>query len=309
MMDGETHNMKAFYGQMNQEREPDRTGKWMNHRQEISHLINQSIGQLPLKDEVIILGAGNCDDLDLPYLVSRFHSVSLADIDGEAMRTALSGLDPSLHTKINLIDSVDFTGLDQIGFYARFQSLLDNHSSAAQIVSLLKEAANEVNKKPVFAQLRMRFDVVISSAVHTQLFYLHALSLFAVFAKLYVKADVKLIVDGIADLRDFLLAQYNAMLCSLVRSDGVIIMYTDIILLDQQTNFFAETMYSLVNEAERAQYMLRLMGSYGIESAVFSLQDLNEKLASQHKLLRSWIWPFNLEKQFITVGIAGRLKT
>jgi hypothetical protein len=309
MMDGVTHIMKSFYGQMNQGREPDRTGKWMNHRQEIRDLIDQSIGQLPSIGEVIVLGAGNCDDLDLPYLVSRFQSVSLADIDGDAMRTALSGLDPSLHTKIKLIDSLDFTGLDQIGFYERFQSLLDNHSSAAQIISLLKEAANEVHKAPVFAQLHKRFNVVISSAVHTQLFYLHALSLFAVFAKLYVKADVKLIVDGIADLRDFLLAQFNAMLCAMVRSNGVIIVYTDIILLDQQTNFVTETMYSLINEAERAQYMLRLIGSYGIESAVFALQDLNERLAADHKLLRSWIWPFNAEKQFITVGIAGHLKT
>jgi hypothetical protein len=301
--------MKSFYGQMNQGREADRIGKWMSHRQEIKFLIEQSLGNLNGKDEIIILGAGNCDDLDLPYLADKFHTVALADIDNDSMQTAVSGIDPSLHPKIKLLDSLDFTGLDQIDFYSRFQNLLEHQTPALQLVAFLEEASIEVTKKPVLAHLKRRYTAVVSSAVHTQLFYLHALSLFAILANLYEKNDVKLIVEAIAALTDFLIRQYNDMLFSLAKSNGVVIIWTDIILLDAQTDFIKEKLYSLLNEKDRAEFMLRLMGSYGIESAVLALQDLNDKMAQEGKLLRSWLWPFNAEKQFMAVGIAGRART
>jgi hypothetical protein len=260
------------------------------------------------KDEVIILGAGNCDDFDLYDLAKRFHSITLADIDNDSMQAAIKELDPQLQLSIKCLDSLDFTGLDQVDFYTRFQSLLDNQVPAVRLITFFQEISREVAKKPVLVHLNKRYAAVISSAVHTQLFYLHALSVFAVHAKLYVKNDLKQIVEGIAELRDFLLRQYNEMIFSLARSNGVVIMWTDIVLLDAQTEFIKEMIYSLSNEAERAQFMLRIMGSYGIESAVLALQDMHDKMAMEGKLLRSWVWPFNAEKQFITVGISGQAK-
>jgi hypothetical protein len=300
--------MKSFYGQLNQGRELDRAGRWMSHRQEIKRLIESSLGQLGPKDELIILGAGNCDDFDLYNLAERFHSIILADIDNDSMQTAIRELDPQLQLSIKCLDSVDFTGLDKVNFYARFQSLLDNQAPAVRLITFFQEISKEVAKKPVLTHLYKRFAAVISSAVHTQLFYLHALSVFAVSSKFYVKDDVKQIVEGIAELRDILLRQYNEMLFSLVRSNGVIIMWTDIVLLDAQTEFIKEMIYFLSNEVERAHFMLRIMVSYGIESAVLALQDMHDKMAVEGKLLRSWVWPFNAEKQFITVGISGRAK-
>ncbi len=300
--------MKSFYGQLNQGREPDRAGRWLSHRQEIKHLINNSLGKRGPKDEVIILGAGNCDDFNLFELAERFHTIVLADIDSDSIQHVVKGLAPQLQASIKCLDSLDFTGLDQIDFYTRFQSLLDNQAPAIRLITFFKEITQEVAQKPVLVHLRKRYAAVISSAVHTQLFYLYALSIFAVSAKVYAKNDIKQIVDGIAELRDFLLGQYNDMLFSLVRVDGVVIMWTDIVLLDEQTEFIKEMIYSLSNEVERAQFMLRIMGSYGIESAVLALQDMHDKMAMDGKLLRSWVWPFNAEKQFITVGISGRAK-
>jgi hypothetical protein len=300
--------MQSFYEQLNQGREPDRLDRWMTHRQEIKHLIQSSLGELRPKDELIILGAGNCDDFDLNDLAERFHAVILADIDYDSMQNAVKQLGSQLQQRIKCLDSFDFTGLDQIEFYDRFQSLLDHQAPAAELVAFFHEAAIEVAAKPVLAQLKNRYAAVISSSVHTQLFYLHALTVFAIYAERYAKNAVRQIVDAIAVLRDFLLRQYNDLLFSLVRSNGVVIMWTDIVLLDEQTQFIQETMYALSNEEERAQFMLRLMGSYGIDSAVLALQDMHDKMAVDGKLLRSWIWAFNAEKQFITVGISGRAK-
>jgi hypothetical protein len=301
--------MKSFYEHMNQGREQNRVWNWMSHRQEIKDLIKNSLGELHSKDEVIILGAGNCDDLDLNYLAERFHTIALADIDSDSVQTAVNGMDPQLQLQIKCLDSLDFTGLDQVDFYSRFQSLLDHRATAMQLTALFEDISTEVAHKPVLTQQKGKYAAVISSAVHTQLFYLHALSVFAIYAKSYGKNDVKQIVEGIVVLRDVLLLQYNEMLFSLTRSGGVVIMWTDIILLDAQTSLIKETIFSLTNDVERVQFMLRFMGNYGIESAVLALQDLNDKMAVEGKLLRSWLWPFNAEKQFVAVGIAGRAKT
>jgi len=300
--------MKTFFGQLNQEREAGRCGKWMSHRQEINRMIEQAAAVSASGDEVIIMGAGNCDDLDLPYLASRFVSVTLADIDEDAMKTAVARLEPLLQKKMRIVDSFDFTQLDQIDFYARFQSLLDNQMPSVRMISFLREISSEIGGEMALNRLKGRYSVVISSAVHTQLFYLHTLSLFAVYAKLYAKTEIKQIVEGIAQLRDVLLRKYNDMLFSLAKSKGTLVVWTDMVLLDKQTDFIWETMYSLANEAERAKYMLRLMVNYGIEAAVFAIQDIDQRLSSEGKLLRSWLWPFNDEKQFITVGIAGQVK-
>lgn len=300
--------MKQFYRQMNQGREPDRSDRWMSHRQEIQYLINSSLPASQPKDELIILGAGNCDDIDLDELAGRFHSIILADIDNESMQEAMVALDPKLQPRIKCLDSLDFTGLDKINFYNRFQSLLDQQAPAAKLISFFHESTLELANKPVLAHLKKRYAAVLSSAVHTQLFYPHALSVFAIYAKLYVKNDITQIVEGIAAMRDCLLLQYNEWLFSLARTNGVVIMWTDIVQLDDQTAFIKEMIYSLSNETERVQYVARIMGSYGIESAVLALQDMNERMAVDGRLLRSWVWSFNSEKQFITLGMSGRAR-
>jgi len=301
--------MKSFFKQMNQVRENGRSSRWENHRDEISKLIEQASGVDCVGKEAIILGAGNCDDLDLPNLTKRFAAITLADIDEDAVKHAVEQLDPLLQKKMKIMNSFDFTLLDQVDFYDRFQSLLDNQVPAIRIVSFFKEITLEVKRKTALTQLKGRYAAVISSAVHTQLFYLHTLSLFAVYAKLYTQSEIKQMMDGVAELRNFLLQKYNELLISLAGRDGTIIVWTDMILLEQQNRFIWDTMYALANEAERIKYMMRLMINYGIEAAVFSIQDMDRRLWGNGKILRSWLWPFNDEKQFITVGIAGRAKT
>jgi hypothetical protein len=63
-----------------------------------------------------ILGAGNCNDLDLPALASHFQAVHLVDLDGEALRGA-TGRQPE-DVRTNLVDhgGVDLSGiLDLLG--------------------------------------------------------------------------------------------------------------------------------------------------------------------------------------------------
>lgn len=57
---------------------------YLNHREHQMALLNELGGE-----RIAILGAGNCNDLDLSSIVDSFGEVHLFDIDGEALRLAM----------------------------------------------------------------------------------------------------------------------------------------------------------------------------------------------------------------------------
>jgi hypothetical protein len=69
--------MDGFYQQLNRERESDRWTQWENHRSEITNLIHLATMHLSVRTNAIVLGAGNCDDLDLIPLIERFENVKV----------------------------------------------------------------------------------------------------------------------------------------------------------------------------------------------------------------------------------------
>ncbi len=58
-----------------------------------------------------VLGAGNCNDLDLPALTSRFEEVHLLDLDGEALRAAILRAPEGIRAKLVPHAGVDLSGL------------------------------------------------------------------------------------------------------------------------------------------------------------------------------------------------------
>lgn len=58
-----------------------------------------------------ILGAGNCNDLDLPQLLTGFREVHLVDLDGEALSAGVAAQHLTADARLRLHPGVDVTGL------------------------------------------------------------------------------------------------------------------------------------------------------------------------------------------------------
>ncbi|MDB5173443.1 MAG: hypothetical protein JWN51_2216 [Phycisphaerales bacterium] len=91
-------------------------GLYASHRAEIERLL------VPERrgGRICVLGAGNCNDLDLQWLVEAYREVHLVDIDGDALQQAAKrqGLEGS--AKVRLHEGVDLTGAaDTLGGWAR----------------------------------------------------------------------------------------------------------------------------------------------------------------------------------------------
>jgi len=82
--------------------------KYASHRQTVTQLILDSAGD---GDSLTVLGAGNCNDIDLGKLADRFEIISLVDIDRSAIEAGMSHQEFSLNDKRFQVFESDVTGI------------------------------------------------------------------------------------------------------------------------------------------------------------------------------------------------------
>lgn len=80
------------------------------HRERVTSLILRSLGS-ESSGRVCLLGAGNCNDIDLHRLVDRGCEVHLIDIDTDAMRRGIERQGLTGDDRIRMSANVDVTGL------------------------------------------------------------------------------------------------------------------------------------------------------------------------------------------------------
>lgn len=101
-----------------------------------------------------VLGAGNCNDLDLSQLVQAFGELHLVDIDGLALQSAAERQNDGTRERLRLHGDVDLSGLAA--------SLARGDGSAEQLMAA-------VESTPLPSVLDGTFDVVASICTLTQI--------------------------------------------------------------------------------------------------------------------------------------------
>jgi hypothetical protein len=82
---------------------------YTQHRVRVTSLIREHSPDLP--GRLVVLGAGNCNDLELPPLADGFAEVHLVDIDAAALAYAISSQNVGTSPAIRLHGGVDVTRL------------------------------------------------------------------------------------------------------------------------------------------------------------------------------------------------------
>jgi hypothetical protein len=133
-------------------------GQWdwyASHRRNIERLIVPSgRGQ-----RICVLGAGNCNDLDLKWLVDAYAEVHLVDIDRRAIERAAGRQGVGASERLRLHAPLDLTGINKLTMGWSGRKVSDDEVHVAAGV-----AGGECG-----AILDERFDVVISPCVLSQL--------------------------------------------------------------------------------------------------------------------------------------------
>ncbi len=128
-----------------------------DHRACLTAAILQSGEQR--RGRAALLGAGNCNDVDLIELASHFAEVHLVDIDAEAINEARHRLPLNLRGKVYMHGPVDLSGL-----LATWNALGQRVPTFSEMDAWAEKGAQNVQ-----ASLPGPFDVVVSCCLLTQM--------------------------------------------------------------------------------------------------------------------------------------------
>lgn len=108
---------------------------------------------------VCLLGAGNCNDVDLPQIAATYQRIHLVDLDGEALTHAIESAPEATKPKLTIHPSIDTTGIAvELAKWIDSQPSAEAYRAAIQAASTAK-----LNLSPE------RFDVVVSCCLLSQL--------------------------------------------------------------------------------------------------------------------------------------------
>jgi hypothetical protein len=123
------------------------------HRERMMALLAETGGSLAL------LGAGNCNDVDLPALLARHSEVHLVDLDDEALRRARERQLPDVGARVVLHSPVDLTGaLDRL-----------TPGAAAAVLRADPGELHEAATARIRSAIGRTFDTVVSCCLLSQI--------------------------------------------------------------------------------------------------------------------------------------------
>jgi len=126
------------------------------HRRQVMSLLVEASDEK--KGRLCVLGAGNCNDIELPILIEMFDEIYLVDWDADSLIEGITkqGIAPE---SVVLHSGIELTG---IGHYVeRWKKTPPSKSDINQVISLLSE--------PLDIRIDTTFDIVLSSSLLTQL--------------------------------------------------------------------------------------------------------------------------------------------
>ncbi|MEJ7592121.1 MAG: hypothetical protein WKF77_11265 [Planctomycetaceae bacterium] len=153
--------------QIARNRETQDQPSFASHREQVMRLISEAAAGLAARgstssesDElptITVIGAGNCQDIDLPALAGSFREIRLIDLDAVAVDAAVSQFTADVTSRIRILAPIDIAA--PLMSFSEFDGF-----DAAQRSALLAalESSSLQNELPVS-------DVVVSTCLLSQL--------------------------------------------------------------------------------------------------------------------------------------------
>jgi hypothetical protein len=220
---------------------------------------------------ICLLGAGNCNDLDLDRLAGAFAEVHLVDLDADALAEGVARQAPREVERIVRHAPVDVTGLA-----ARLAKWNDQRPSDDEALDCVRAA--EAAPAP---ELPGPFDAVASVGLLTQLID---------SAQLALGSGHPQLVPLIIAIRH----RHARLMLELLRPGGEGLLVSEIVSSDTAPEL------SAVDEAQLSELAARLIraGNFFTGCNPFALQALFQNdpalvpLVARPQLLRPWRWRF-----------------
>ena len=247
------------------------------HRVRLTDLALAAPGQT-----LAVLGAGNCNDLDLPALAARFREIHLVDLDEEALRRARERQPEAVAAKLVLHAPVDLSGA-----FDKLAAFKDRPATAAEQARLPAESTRKV-----LAALPGPFDVVLSACMLSQLMHSCYVALGLQHPQLHLMAAAL----AVSHLRS---------LAAMIAPGGTGLLVTDTI---SSETYALEELWgdqpplALLEEVDRANRVLTGTAPSFLRKILREDPEV-APLVSPGRLIEPWLWRFTDEITFLVYAL------
>ncbi len=283
---------------------------WESHRNMLMKLVNDNVIEIHNNyDNIAIFGAGECDDIDLRFLTSRFNEVYLIDKDIQAMESGkinqqLTDLENS---KITIVDGFDFAGVSK-RFYIELEEMLSENQPLKTIISYIRNEANMLEMPNELDGLKNKFSAVLSVAVHSQICNRNYV-IFNKYYERYNKNELKEIEEELKYLYTQAVKIYNNLLLHVAKADASILLGLDMIEISEEAGTL-EYLPVIAKEIADGDItaIMNFAVNHGVLGSVEGRNDINSRIdlrnfkeyLSEKKIIQNfWVWNFDSQMAYM----------
>jgi hypothetical protein len=257
--------------------------RFASHRSHVTKLLRAAGGE-----SLAILGAGNCNDVDLELLGGQFREIHLIDIDRAAVDRARQWQVPARASSLVTHAPVDLSGCLEV--LPRYRNEVPDLSELAE---WSKNAASRA-----FGAVTMTFDTVASVCMLSQLMHACAVGLGVDHPCLQVIACA----TAVAHLRS---------LVKMVRPGGAAILITDVV--SSSTFPFEQKLAKGVDPLDLLAQIDKVDASLSGTSPTFTLEIMSADAEivptiEPPRLVSPWVWRFNDEVVYLVYALVAKKK-
>ena len=261
---------------LNRETAP-RWEDFSTHRARVTELVLRCPGQ-----SCALLGAGNCNDVDLEALAGRFAEVHLFDLDKEALLRARQRLGAEVAARVIAHEPVDLGGS-----LVQLRRFRNRPATAEELGAFSAESVAQA-----LARVPDRFDVVASTCVLSQLVY--ACDRF--LGPQHPQVEVLACAVVVAHLR---------LLAALVKPGGRGLLLTDMVSSDTyplDDLWGQRDPWALVEELETAGN--HLSGTTPkFTRRIVNTDPVIAPLVASSELETPWLWRISEDETYLVYGL------
>lgn len=184
--------------------------RWEEYRREIT---NKIINSVKCFENIVIFGAGCCNDLDLSLIEKKFDQITLVDIDCLSMKEGLKkySLVDSDKIKLATIDLLGITENDYLEYSRIIETtLLSSKSSivdSRSIVDKLTVFSNKINNHKIdLGSIKYKNGIVI--CLHSQI-NIYFAEIWNIYCQAFSKTDNLSVIEKIMKMNEEVARKIN----------------------------------------------------------------------------------------------------
>lgn len=259
-------------------------------KETVDFVIRYALRSLSNRNQILIIGAGKCQDFSLSVFLDEFDKVVLTDVDLESMKKCVNQRNVT-------VQQVEYTGFEQHAFFDDFKERIVNARDFDKIDQIIEHKMKPIHNYVFLEEEFGTYDMVYVSPIYTQLVYNQVLREVSILRESgYPEHLLKYIENKMLDEMIGVINRFNDNVMKLLHKEGRLLVLSDVFELNVGSEFHLRVANSIRNKSVMDEIYERYRNKYGMGLGDYGLFNLDEQMINVHS--RWMMWQFTNEREF-----------